>query len=78
LDLSRKRAEQILAFIFGSEIGDYPHKYRLKVMSKAFGKGHSQPLSLERGLASSEPCGKFDCAKSRRVELSFVLEGEEP
>jgi outer membrane protein OmpA-like peptidoglycan-associated protein len=77
-ELSQKRAEQIAAFIFGAEIGDYPNKYRLKAISKVAGRGHSEPLRLQRGLASAEPCGKYDCAKSRRVELSFVLEGEEP
>jgi outer membrane protein OmpA-like peptidoglycan-associated protein len=75
--LSKARAAEIRNYIFGEEIGDYAHKQDLKRIAVAQGKGYSDPVKLGRAPASTdEPCGQFDCAKSRRVELSFKLKGE--
>jgi len=76
LKLSQDRAQQIAEYIVGKEIGDYPHKADLKRLMRISGVGHTQPIRAPASFVQSEPCGPYDCARSRRVELNFILMGE--
>ncbi|MBI3542614.1 MAG: OmpA family protein, partial [Deltaproteobacteria bacterium] len=73
LDLSMKRAHQVAAYIFGEEIGYYPHKQELKERTSVAGKGYMEPTARVAGGDTTEPCGQYDCPKSRRVEINFIL-----
>lgn len=76
LDLSRRRSQAIADFLFGNEIGTYPHKAEMRIYTRSEGFGHNHPVRAPAGLAAAEPCGPYDCAKSRRVEISFQLKDE--
>lgn len=79
LELSLKRAEQIAHFIFGGDIGNYTFKNHLKKITKIAGKGYMEPLnSPSLNSNYSEKCGVYDCKKSRRVEISFILKDISP
>jgi outer membrane protein OmpA-like peptidoglycan-associated protein len=76
LDLSRRRSQAIADFLFGSEIGTYPHKAEMRIYTRSEGFGHTYPVRAPAGIPAGEPCGPYDCAKSRRVEISFQLKDE--
>ncbi len=76
LDLSRRRSQAIADFLFGTEIGTYPHKAEMRIYTRSEGFGHNHPVRAPAGMAAAEPCGPYDCAKSRRVEISFQLKDE--
>ncbi len=76
LKLSEDRAQKIADYILGIEIGDYEHKSDLKRLMRISGVGHTQPIRAPASMMQSEPCGPYDCARSRRVELNFKLMGE--
>ncbi len=76
LDLSRRRSQAIADFLFGKEIGTYPHKAEMRIYTRSEGLGHNRPVRAPAGVVSPEPCGPYDCAKSRRVEISFQLKDE--
>ncbi len=76
LDLSRRRSQAIADFLFGHEIGTYPHKAEMRIYTRSEGFGHNRPVRAPAGMTASEPCGPYDCAKSRRVEISFQLKDE--
>ena len=74
--LSEERARQIVEYIVSPEIGDYPHKDRMKGLIRTSGVGHARPLRAPAGQKPIESCGPYDCSRSRRVELNFHLVGE--
>ncbi len=76
LDLSRRRSQAIVDFLFGTEIGAYPHKAEMRIYTRSEGFGHNHPVRAPAGIPAAEPCGPYDCAKSRRVEISFQLKDE--
>lgn len=78
LDLSMKRAQQIAGYIFSDEIGEYPHKQELRSKTSAAGKGFMEPVLRGPGGDRTEPCGPYDCPKSRRVEINFMLKELKP
>jgi len=77
MDLSKKRAIQIADYIFSGDIGYYPYKGLVKSVARTSGRGFMAPVKLKRGVLAKEQCGRYDCGASRRVEISFVLKGEE-
>ncbi|MBF0441866.1 MAG: OmpA family protein, partial [Oligoflexales bacterium] len=80
LNLSLNRAREITQYILGDEVGNYPHKEELKAIVSVSGQSYMHPIlkSKDKEKNSSEEkedntCGPYDCAKSRRVEISFML-----
>ena len=87
LALSMNRAQQIVAFMFGNEIPEFEYRNKLKVMTSVTGKGFMEPIAQEdshvcslKGKFGKTPhrcqCGPYDCKKSRRVEINFVLKNQ--
>ncbi|RZA25094.1 MAG: hypothetical protein EOP10_07890 [Proteobacteria bacterium] len=87
LDLSVNRAKEIVAFMFGSQISSYEFKDRMRAMVSVSGMGLMGAIPLEKtsmcgketgSLSKAEDCscGPFDCKKSRRVEIQFVLKNQ--
>jgi len=72
LNLSVKRAEQIAKYIFSNQIGDYNHKTPLREITSVSGKSYMDPVKIDRQV-TVETCGPYDCARSRRVEINFIL-----
>ena len=72
MELSMKRSQQIAEFIFGGEIGSYPHKSTLKRLTRVSGMGYMKPI-LADDQSQDSGCGIYDCTKSRRVEINFHL-----
>ena len=80
MELSLKRAKKISQYIFSDNIGSYPYKKYLRSITQVAGKGYSQPvprvattMDVEK---ETERCGKFDCERSRRVEINFLLKDQ--
>lgn len=76
--LSANRALSVTDFIFSHAIGRYKYREELGKIIKPSGLSYSQPIPLseERKLDSGAVgCGRFDCMRSRRVEISFALKG---
>lgn len=87
LDLSVNRAREIVSFMFSSEIKDYSFKDKMRSMVSLSGIGMMKAIPLESdSVCSKDPhaaqkfeectCGPYDCKKSRRVELQFVLKNQ--
>lgn len=78
LDLSTNRAREIVKYVFSYEFGDFKYKYILRKKVIASGRSFSAPIALNSvdNLGDKEigRCEKFDCKKSRRVEISFSLD----
>jgi chromosome segregation ATPase len=81
--LSAMRASSVASYLMSKEIGDYPHKDRMKFLLQSVGMAYMKPLPIEkekylRGPASTEygptgACGPWDCYKSQRVQINFLL-----
>lgn len=76
--LSAMRAASVANYLMSKEIGDYPHKDKMKVLLQSVGVGYMRPIQKEliiRGPASAadEDCGPWDCQKSQRVQINFLL-----
>jgi flagellar motor protein MotB len=77
--LSAQRAASVANFLMSKEIGDYPHKDRLKILLQSVGYGYMKPIpkqsDISRTPASSDgqDCGPWDCMRSQRVQINFVL-----
>ena len=71
MELSMKRSQQIAEFMFGGEIGSYPHKSTLKRLTRVSGMGYMKPIVADN--QNDTTCGIYDCTKSRRVEINFHL-----
>jgi outer membrane protein OmpA-like peptidoglycan-associated protein len=82
LRLSALRAASVAEYLMSDEIGDYPHKYLMKSLLQAVGYGYMKPLKsstipspeVSRNIASmDQDCGPWDCKKSQRVQINFLL-----
>ncbi len=75
LELSYRRAQEVASYIFGNEIGDFPHKQTLRTKAQVSGKGYMSPIKAEseNSVEDKAKCGEYNCSKSRRVEISFLL-----
>ena len=82
--LSAMRASSVASYLMSKEIGDYPHKEKMKLLLQSVGLAYMKPVapteSIVRGPASvqdfqanSGQCGPFDCYKSQRVQINFLL-----
>ena len=71
MDLSKKRAKTIVDFLFSPETGAFSYKNNMAELTKVSGKGYSEPILRSDGKEGV--CGKYDCSRSRRVEISFFL-----
>ncbi len=77
--LSAMRAAAVANYLMASEIGDYPHKNRIKNLLQSVGFGYMKPIptEIQRLPASStmeaQDCGPWDCHKSQRVQINFHL-----
>ena len=81
--LSTMRASSVASFLMSSEIGDYPHKDKMKMLLQSVGMAYMRPVARDevfRGPASvdsqqsgSNGCGPWDCYKSQRVQINFLL-----
>lgn len=78
--LSAQRASSITNYIFSKSIGNYDHKSKLQLFTKAIGQGYIKPVKNQsrkgRKIASSGACGPYDCYSSQRVEISFTLKDD--
>jgi chromosome segregation ATPase len=70
LELSTKRATQLVQYMFGPEIEPFPYQNKMRVMTNAVGYSFSQAIKKQNITAT---CGQYDCPKSRRVVISFTL-----
>jgi len=75
LDLSYKRAQEVAKYIFGEQIGGFRFKDLLRMKAQVAGKSHMLPIKALKVKSENEQklCGEYDCSKSRRVEISFLL-----
>ncbi|MBL6988269.1 MAG: OmpA family protein [Bacteriovoracaceae bacterium] len=78
LDLSMRRANSIVKYIFAENFGHFPHRTELRKKVSAIGKSFSRPIDrtpASEVFKESDTfyCGNFDCKLSRRVEISFTL-----
>ena len=87
LELSVNRAREIVTYMFGQEIKDFPYKDKMRHLVSVSGTGMMNAILLDNeSVCSKDPeaqskfeectCGPFDCKKSRRVELQFVLKNQ--
>ena len=81
LNLSARRANSIVNYIFGEKIKDYPNKLYMRKLTRSVGLGFTQPVkeSASRSIASigeKHDCGNYSCSLSQRVELSFTLKDD--
>jgi chromosome segregation ATPase len=87
LDLSLNRAREIVAYMFGTEISQYPYKDQMRGMVNVAGMGLMEAMPLEKdSICLRDPkagarleectCGPYDCKRSRRVEIQFVLRNQ--
>lgn len=87
LELSVNRAREIVAYMFGQEIEDYTFKDKMRNLVSVSGVGMMKAIPLESdSFCSKDPqasvkfeectCGPYDCKRSRRVELQFVLKNQ--
>ncbi len=82
--LSAIRASAVASYLMSKEIGDYPHKEKMKLLLQSVGLAYMKPVApsnnIVRGPASvpaldpnAGQCGPFDCYKSQRVQINFLL-----
>lgn len=81
--LSAMRASSVASFLMSHEIGDYPHKDKMKMLLQSVGMAYMRPVardevfrgpaSLDTQEAGSNGCGPWDCYKSQRVQINFLL-----
>lgn len=75
--LSAMRAASVANYLMSDEIGPYPHKARMKQLLHSVGYGFMKPVpavpDLNRLPASETGCGPWDCIKSQRVQINFLL-----
>lgn len=82
--LSSLRASSVAGYLMSKEIGDYPHKEKMKILLQSVGFGYMRPIAkdlvLRKPASSSvkqktarESCGPWDCYKSQRVQINFIL-----
>ncbi len=87
LELSVSRAREIVTYMLGTQIPAYPFKEQMRKMVHVSGMGlmksiphdpASQCLKDSTAALKFEECGcgPFDCKKSRRVEIQFVLKNQ--
>jgi len=83
LALSMDRSRTITEFIFGQEIRNYKFKDRLRTLVNVSGQGYMNAVPLANpsickvgSRNKSCGCGRFDCFKSRRVEIQFLLKDQ--
>jgi hypothetical protein len=78
MKLSALRAASVANYLMGNDIGNYPHKDKMKTLLQSVGFGYMKPLRLDttrRTLASEkiQDCGPWDCSRSQRVQINFLL-----
>ncbi len=77
LRLSAMRAASVAEYLMGDEIGNYPYKVKMKSLLQAVGIGYMKPIEVPKNLlrepASEQDCGPWDCKKSQRVQINFLL-----
>lgn len=76
--LSSMRAASVANYLMGKDIGDYPHKERMKSLLQSVGFGYMKPVPLEANrvpasTTETQNCGQWDCYKSQRVQINFTL-----
>jgi chromosome segregation ATPase len=77
--LSAQRAASVANFLMSKEIGEYPHKDRLKLLLQSVGYGYMKPIPKQLGISrlpaseEGQDCGKWDCSRSQRVQINFIL-----
>lgn len=81
--LSAMRASSVASYLMSKEIGDYPNKEKMKLLLQSVGLAYMKPVApstVVRGPASvlvkdsnAGQCGPFDCYKSQRVQINFLL-----
>jgi flagellar motor protein MotB len=81
--LSAMRASSVASYLMSKEIGDYPNKEKMKLLLQSVGLAYMKPVAptpVVRGPASAPvqdstagQCGPFDCYKSQRVQINFLL-----
>jgi len=87
LNLSVNRAKEIVAYMFGEQIPAYEFKDRMRSMVSVSGMGFMGSIPLEKNsVCHTDPkalvkfeeciCGPYDCKRSRRVEIEFVLKNQ--
>ncbi len=80
LELSLNRAREIAEYTLGLAIGEYEFKPILRKLLKVSGKSYLDSIPLSKEERSSPKtkflCGNYDCVKSRRVEINFILNEE--
>lgn len=70
--LSSARAETIVMYVFSRHFGRFDNKATFRKKVAAIGRSFSEPV--RRSPASKiNGCGIYDCAESRRVEITFTL-----
>lgn len=72
MELSVNRAQQVTEFIFGKEMGPYVFRDKFKEYVQVTGQSFMNPIHVDVADVR-EACGDYDCARSRRVEISFQL-----
>ena len=89
LSLSGARAAEIMGYVLAPTFPRYTYSKELRKRTQAIGRGYLNPVpknsSKAKALAKEQAkgpainnkselaCGPYDCAKSRRVEISFTL-----
>lgn len=87
LELSVSRAREIVMYMLGGEIPAYPYRDQMRKMVNVSGMGLMKSIPHESdSICLKDPdaakkleecsCGPFDCKKSRRVEIQFVLKNQ--
>ncbi len=76
MELSKKRAIGTSDFILGKEIGKYHMKKKLKTLLRVESYGYLEPV-LKDNNENYGLCGRYDCEKSRRIEINIVLKNHE-
>ncbi len=81
--LSAMRASSVASYLMSKEIGEYPNKEKMKLLLQSVGLAYMKPVApapMVRGPASVKvqdsndtQCGPFDCYKSQRVQINFLL-----
>jgi chromosome segregation ATPase len=77
--LSAQRAASVANFLMSKEIGEYPHKDRLKLLLQSVGYGYMKPIPKQLGISrlpaseEGQDCGEWDCSRSQRVQINFIL-----
>lgn len=81
--LSAMRASSVASYLMSKEIGEYPNKEKMKLLLQSVGLAYMKPVApspMVRGPASVQvensnvgQCGPFDCYKSQRVQINFLL-----